>query len=192
MNYENIMSYHEKKEPIRFNLLSEIYDEYKKEMVPFSKMVVNRTRLGIEWPEKYTLLVFEKDSYPEATYVKLIKMLDDLSSPETFVKHVTCATIERGDTDLSTMVTVCGDEFVRYLMTSLKDKKRPIVDIIYYRSKSERGKPQQLEHIVDNLSNVYLKKSGTWKQIEFNPIIHYQEAFAPILLVEYISKFTEL
>lgn len=186
------MNYIAKKEPIRFNLRSEIYDEDKKEMVPFNKIIVNRTRLGIEWPEEYTLLVFEKDSYPEATYVKLTKILDDISSPETFVKHVTCATIERGDTDLSTMVTVCGDDFVRYLMTSLKNNKRPIVDIVYYRSKSERGKPQQLEHIVDVLSNVYLKESGKWKQIDFNPIIHYQEAFAPMLLVEYISKFTDL
>lgn len=186
------MNYMEKKEPIRFNIRSEIYDDEKKEMVPFNKIIINCTRLGIEWPEAYTLLVFERDSYPEATYEKIIKLLDDLSSPETFVKHVTCASIEREDNNLSTLVFLCGDDFIRYLINSVKQGKRPIVDIIYYRSKSERGKPQSLERITDLLSVVYLQKSKEWKHIDFNAIIHYQEAFVPKLLVEYITKFTEL
>lgn len=185
------MNYMEKKEPIRFNIRSEIYDETKKEMVPFSKMIINCTRLGIEWPEAYMLFVFEKDSYPEATYEKMLKLLDDLSSPETFVKHVTCASIEREDNNLSTLAAVCEDEFVRYLVDSVKQEKQPIIDIIYYRSKSERGKPQLLERITDLLSDVYLRKSNEWKHIDFNAIIHYQEAFVPKLLVEYITKFTE-
>ena len=186
------MDYMEKKEPIRFNIRSEIYDEDKKEMVPFNKMIVNRTRLGIEWPDEYTLLVFEKDSYPEATFVRLIKMLEDLSSPEVFVKHVTCALIKRGDTDLSTMTFICGDAFAQYLVDSVKHNKRPIIDIIYYRSKSERGKPQSLENISNALSNAYLRNSSQWKHIDFNAVIHYQEAFVPTLLVEYITKFEEL
>lgn len=186
------MNYMEKKEPVRFNIQSEIYDETKKAMVPFDKMIINCTRLGIEWPEAYTLLVFEKDSYPEATYEKMLKLLDNISSPETFVKHVTCGSIEREDNNLSTLIAVCGDEFVRYLINSVKQGKQPIIDIIYYRSKSERGKPQSLERITDLLSDVYLKKSNEWKHIDFNAIIHYQEAFVPKLLVEYITKFTEL
>lgn len=186
------MNYMEKKEPIRFNIRSEIYDDEKKEMVPFNKIILNCTRLGIEWPEAYTLLVFERDSYPEATYEKLVKISEDFSSPETFVKHVTYAFIERGDHDLSTLVAICGDDFIQYLINSVKQGKRPIVDIIYYRSKSERGKPQSLERITDLLSVVYLQKSKEWKHIDFNAIIHYQEAFVPKLLVEYITKFTEL
>ena len=186
------MNYMEKKEPIRFNIRSEIYDETKKVMVPFNKMIVNYTRLGIEWPEGYTLFVFEKDSYPEATHEKLVKMLEDLSSPETFVKHITCASIERGDTDLYTMKFICGDAFTQYLMDSLKQGKQPKVDIIYYRSKSERGKPQSLEHIGDLLTKVYVRKSEQWEPVDFDAIFHYQEAFVPKLLVEYITKFTEL
>lgn len=149
------MNYMEKKEPIRFNIRSEIYDDTKKAMVPFDKMIINCTRLGIEWPEAYTLLVFERDSYPEATYEKLVKLLDDLSSPETFVKHVTYAFIDREDNNLYTLVTLCGDDFIRYLMNSVKQDKQPIIDIVYYRSKSERGKPQSLERITDLLSDVY-------------------------------------
>ena len=186
------MNYMEKKEPIRFNIRSEIYDEIKKEMVPFNKMIINCTRLGIEWPEEYTLLVFERDSYPEATYEKIIKLLYDLSSPETFVKHITCASIERGDTDLYTMKFICGDAFTQYLMDSVKHNKRPIIDIIYYRSKSECGKPHALESLSNTLSDIYLRNSGQWERIDFNAVIHYQEAFVPKLLVEYITKFTEL
>lgn len=186
------VNYMEKKEPIRFNIRSEIYDEDKKEMVPFNKMIVNRTRLGIEWPEEYTLLVFEKDSYPEATYVKLLKMLEDITSPEIFVKHVRCASIKRKVNDLATLVNMCGEDFIRYLINSVTHGKQPIVDIIYYRSNSERGKPQPLERITDALPNFYLRNSSQWKRINFNAIIHYQEAFVPTLLVEYITKFTEL
>lgn len=186
------MDYMKKKEPIRFNIRSEIYDEDKKEMVPFNTMIVNRTRLGIEWPEEYTLLVFEKDSYPEATYVKLLKMLKDLSSPQIFVKHITCASIKRGDTDLSTMTFICGDAFVQYLMDSVKQNKRPIIDIIYYRSRSECGKPHALESISNTLSDMYLRNSGQCERMDFNAVIHYQEAFVPILLAEYITNFTEL
>ena len=86
------MNYMEKKEPIRFNIRSEIYDETKKEMVPFNKMIINCTRLGIEWPEAYTLLVFERDSYPGVTFVKLIKILE--KQVEMLIIEYTCMKVK--------------------------------------------------------------------------------------------------
>ena len=179
-------------EPLRFTIHGQRYNEETKQLCSYDKMIINRTRLGIKWPNTYTLLAFERGGvYTDAAYMQIFKELSKMEHPKEFTEHVTIAQIDRGAKDLSSLVIHGSDGFANHIIGKLSGSTKTVfIKLVYYRSKSANGEYHPFFDLVDTINSIV--KESTNNQQELKTFIQYQEAFEPDVFVEEITDTIEL
>ena len=179
-------------EPLRFTIHGERYKEGTKQFCPYDIMITNRTRLGIKWPNMYTLLAFERGGvYTDASYMQIFKELSKMEHPKEFTEHVTIARIDRGAKDLSSLEIYGSEGFANYIIGKLSSSTKTVfINVVYYRSKIANGEYHPFFDLGDIINGIV--KDATNNQQELKTFIQYQEAFAPDVFVEEITDTIEL
>lgn len=179
-------------EPLRFTIHGERYNEETKQLCPYGIRITNRTRLGIKWPNVYTLLVFERGGvYTDAAYMQIFKELHKMEHPKEFSEHATIAQIDRGAEDLSSLLIYGSEGFVNHIIGKLSGSTKTVfIKLIYYRSKIANGEYHPFFDLPDMINRIV--KESTNNQQELKTFIQYQEAFTPDVFVEEITDTIEL
>ena len=179
-------------EPLRFTIHGQRYNEETKQLCSYDKMIINRTRLGIKWPNTYTLLAFERGGvYTDAAYMQIFKELSKMEHPKEFTEHVTIARIDRGAKDLSSLVIHGSDGFANHIIGKLSGSTKTVfIKLVYYRSKIANGEYHPFFDLGDIINGIV--KDATNNQQELKTFIQYQEAFEPDVFVEEITDTIEL
>ena len=179
-------------EPLRFTIHGQRYNEETKQLCPYDIMITNRTRLGIKWPNMYTLLAFERGGvYTDAAYMQIFKELSKMEHPKEFTEHVTIARIDRGAKDLSNLEIHGADGFANHIIGKLSSSTKTVfINVVYYRSKIANGEHHPFFILPDIIKGIV--KDATNNQQELKTFIQYEEAFAPDVFVEEITDTIEL
>lgn len=179
-------------EPLRFIIHGERYSEKTKQLCPYDIMITNRTRLGIKWPNEYTLLAFERGGvYTDAAYMQIFKELHKMEHPKELEEHATIAQIDRGAKDLSSLLIYGSEGFANHIIGKLSSSTKTVfIKLIYYRSKSANGEYHPFFDLPDMINSIIKEASNN--QQELKTFIQYQEAFTPDVFVEEITDTIEL
>lgn len=181
-------------EPLALTIQCEEFNERTKQFEPCTNVILNRTRLGLKWPNSYTFYVFENGGlYTESACLKLIKAFNRLEHPRQITDHVSLARIDRNDNDYSTMEIYATDAFADFLTMKLKGRSKAItINFMYFRSKADSGKytpgsPRGFETKINEII-----KNATGEENPLTVLTYYYEYYTPKVFVEEITDKTEI